>query len=143
MTKQNLNTADEQYSRSTTPVGVDRNAPIVCPEILGWAIAILAAAWTEWVFTSKSNLDSKYQTDPEYINDSAKRASAANVRLVVPYIRCSIMDTLARARQIGNSIETNYEPNQATDPANVELRKDCEDGQESKIYQLVTGSFLD
>jgi hypothetical protein len=36
MTKENLKTADEQYSRSTTPVGVDRNTPIVCPEILGW-----------------------------------------------------------------------------------------------------------
>jgi hypothetical protein len=42
VTKENLKTADAQYSRSTTPVGVDRNASIVCPEILGWAIAILA-----------------------------------------------------------------------------------------------------
>jgi hypothetical protein len=51
MTKENLKTADEGSPRSTIPVGVDRNARIICPEILGWAIAILAAAWTECVFT--------------------------------------------------------------------------------------------
>ena len=88
MTKEILKPADEQYSRSATPVGVPRNAPIVCAVNLGWAIANLAAAWT------KLNLDSKYQTDPEYINDRARQASAANVRLVVPYVRCSMMDTL-------------------------------------------------
>jgi len=54
MTKEILKPADEQYSRSATPVGVPRNAPIVCAVNLGWAIANLAAAWT------KLNLDSKY-----------------------------------------------------------------------------------
>jgi hypothetical protein len=36
------------------------------------------------------------------------------------------MDALERAIQIGNSKETNYEPDQAIDPANINLRKDCE-----------------
>jgi hypothetical protein len=57
---------------------VGRNTPIVCPQISGWVIATLAAACIEWVFTSKSNLDSKYQTDPEYINDRARKALAAS-----------------------------------------------------------------
>jgi hypothetical protein len=125
ITKENLKTAYEESPRSTTPVGVDTNAQIICPEILGWAIAILAAAWTEWVFTSKSNPGSKYQTDVEYINNRPRQAAAANVKLVVPYIRCSIEDTLDMAIQIGNCRDTNYEPDQAIDPANINLRKDC------------------
>ena len=81
---------------------------MISPEILGWAIAILSAAWTEWVFTAKSNSGSKYQTDAEYINNRPRQAAAENVRLLVPYIRCSIMDTLDRAIQIGINKETNY-----------------------------------
>jgi hypothetical protein len=126
MTKENLKTAAEESPRSTTLVGVDRNAGIICPEILAWAIAILAAAWTEWVFTAKSNPSSKYQTDPEYTNDKPRQAAATNAKLVVPYIRSSIMDALGRAIQIGNSKGTNYEPDQAIDSANIILRKDCE-----------------
>ncbi len=106
---------------------MDRNAGIICPEILAWAIAILAASWTEWVFTAKSNPSSEYQTDPEYTNDIPRQAVAAttNAKLVVPYICCSIVDALGQAIQIGNSKETNYEPDQAIDPANIDLRKDC------------------
>lgn len=126
MTKENLKTAAEESPRSTTPVGVDVNAQIICPEILGWAIALLAAAWTGWVFTSKSNPVSKYQTDTEYTNDRSRQTAATNVKLVVPYIRCSIIDTLDRAIHIGNCKETNFEPDQAIDSANIILRKDCE-----------------
>jgi hypothetical protein len=125
MTKEDLKAADEAFPRSTTPVVVDRNSGMISPEILGWAVAILSTAWTEWVFTSKSNPSSKYQTDPEYTNDRPRQASATNAKLVVPYIRCSIIDALGRAIQIGNSKETNYEPDQAIDPANIDLRKDC------------------
>lgn len=125
MTKEDLKTADEAFPRSTTPVGVDRNARIICPEILAWAIAILAAAWTEWVFTAKSNPSSRYQTDPEYTNERPRQAAATNVKLVVPYIRCSIIDALCRAIQMENCKETNYEPDQAIDPANINLRKVC------------------
>jgi len=126
MTKENLKTAAEESPRSTTPVGVDTSARIICPEILGWAIALLAAAWTEWVFTSKSNPVSKYQTDIAYTNDISRQAAAMNVKLVVPYIRCSIMDALDLAIHIGNCKETNFEPDQAIDSANIILRKDCE-----------------
>ncbi|MGA8084760.1 MAG: hypothetical protein WB988_23140, partial [Candidatus Nitrosopolaris sp.] len=125
MSKENLRTAVEGSPRSTTLVGVDRNAGIICPEILAWAIAILSTVWTEWVFTAKSNPSSEYQTDPEYTNDRPRRTAATNVKLVVPYIRCSIIDALGRANQIGNSKETNFEPDQAIDPANIDLRKDC------------------
>ena len=54
-----------------------------------------------------------------------RRAAAQNVRLVLPYIYCSIVDPMAKARQIGNCKETNYEPNPDIDPANLELRRDC------------------
>jgi hypothetical protein len=125
MTKENLETAYKESPLSTTPVAVNRNSRMISPEILGWAIAILSTAWTEWIFTAKSNPSSKYQTDPEYTNDRPRRTATTNVKLVVPYIRCSIIDTLGRAIQIGNCKETNYEPNQAIDPANIDLRKDC------------------
>ena len=125
MTKENLKTTVEASPRSTTPVAVDRNSRMISPEILGLAIAILSTAWTEWVFTAKSNPSSKYQTDPEYTNDRPRQAAATNVKLLVPYIRCSIIDALGRAIQIGNSKETNYEPDRAIDPANIDLRKDC------------------
>ncbi len=68
----------------------------------------------------RSNPSSKYQTDPEYTNDRPRQAAATNVQLVVPYIRCSIVDALG-----GNSKQTNYEPDQVIDPANIDLRKDC------------------
>jgi hypothetical protein len=125
MTKENLKTAYKESPLSTTPVAVNRNSRMISPEILGWAIAILSTAWTEWIFTSKSNPSSKYQTDREYTNDRPRQAAATNVKLVVPYIRCSILDALDRAIQIGNCKETNYEPDQAIDPANIDLRKDC------------------
>ncbi len=48
MTKEDLKTADEAFPRSTTPVAVDRDSGMISPEILGWAIAILSTAWTEW-----------------------------------------------------------------------------------------------
>jgi hypothetical protein len=71
MTKENLKTAYKESPLSTTPVAVNRNSRprMISPEILGWAIAILSTAWTEWIFTAKSNPSSKYQTDPEYTND--------------------------------------------------------------------------
>ncbi|MGA9151899.1 MAG: hypothetical protein WBZ36_15075 [Candidatus Nitrosopolaris sp.] len=37
MTKEDLKTADEAFSRSTTPVAVDRNLRMISPEILRWA----------------------------------------------------------------------------------------------------------
>ena len=74
------------------------------------------------IFASKSNPSSNYQTDPEYTNDRPRQAAATNVKLVVPYIRCSIIDALGRAVQIGNSKETNYEPDQAIDPANIDKK---------------------
>jgi hypothetical protein len=109
--RENLRRADSESTRSTTPVAVDRDVPMICPELLGWSIAILASAWTEWVFASKSKEDSKYQTDPAYRNDSARQAAIVNVRLVVPYVYCSIIDAIGKAREIGNCKETAYEPN--------------------------------
>ena len=122
MTKESLKTAVES-PRSTTLVGVDRNAGIIRNSSVVYCDT--SSAWTEWVFTSKSNPSSEYQTDPEYTNDRPRQAATTNAKLVVPYIRCSIIDALGRAIQIGNSKETNYEPDQAIDPANIDLRKDC------------------
>jgi hypothetical protein len=123
--RENLRTADEESSRSTTPVAVDRNTHQISPEILGWSIAILASAWTEWVFTSKSNEYSKYQTDPAYKNDKERQAAVVNVKLALPYVHCSITDAIGKARKIGICNETNYEPNPKIDPAYIRLRKEC------------------
>src|SRR2546426_9342744 len=58
-----LKLADKQNSNSTTPVGIDKEAYQICPEILAWSISLLSTAWTP----SKVNNPS-YQTDPEYRN---------------------------------------------------------------------------
>jgi hypothetical protein len=89
------------------------------------SIAILASAWTEWVFTSKSNEDSKYQTDPAYKNNKTRQAAVVNVKLALPYVHCSIADARGKAREIGNCEETNYEPNPKIDPAYISLGKEC------------------
>jgi hypothetical protein len=125
MSRENLRKVDEESSRSTTPVAVDRNTHQISPEILGWSIAILASAWTEWVFASKSNEYSKYQTDPAYKNDKDRQAADVNVKLALPYVNCSIMDAIGKAREIGSCNQTNYEPNPKIDPAYISLRKAC------------------
>jgi hypothetical protein len=121
---ENLETADEQFPRSTTPLVVDRTSFQISPEILGWSIAILASAWSEWVFTSKSNPNSIYQMDPAYKSDTARQAARINVRLAFPYIKNSITDAIDKAQEIGNSKETDYDPKPDLNPANIRLRKD-------------------
>lgn len=79
-----------------------------------WAVAILASAWTEWVFTAKSN-DKKYQQDPK------KREAAINVKIALPYIRNSITDAMSKASEIGSRTESNYRPENTT--ARMELTK--------------------
>jgi hypothetical protein len=93
---ENLKTVDEPFPRSTTPLIVEKNTRTVYLEILGWATAILASAWSEWIFTSKSNPNSKYQTDPAYQTDKSRQAACVNVRLALPYIKNSIIDAIYR-----------------------------------------------
>jgi hypothetical protein len=119
-----LKPIDEQFPKSTTPLIVDKNKLIINPEILGWSIAILASVWCEWVFTSKANPNSKYQTDPAYESDMSRRAARVNVGLALPYIKNSIIDAIDKAREIGNCKETDYAPIPDIDPANIKLRKD-------------------
>jgi len=69
LSKESLRPVDDRFPKSTTPLIGDRNRREIYPELLGWSIAILASAWTEWIFTSKSNEGSRYQNDPEYKNN--------------------------------------------------------------------------
>jgi hypothetical protein len=111
MSRENLRTVYEESSLSTPPVAVDRNIHQICPEVLGWSIAILASAWTQWVFTSKSNEYSKYQTDPAFKNDKDRQAAIVNVKLALPYVHLSIKDAMDKAREIGICEKANYVPN--------------------------------
>jgi hypothetical protein len=121
-----LKLADKQNSNSTTPVGVDKEAYQICPEILAWSISLLSTAWTQWVFASKVT-NPNYQTDPEYRNDPCRQAAIVNVKIVVPYIRNSVLDAMDQGNRIGLCKETNYEPSPAKEPAIIKLRKeeDC------------------
>jgi hypothetical protein len=125
MSKERLSKADESHARSTTPLVVDREQHIVSPEILGWSIAILASAWSQWVFTSKSNEQSAYQTDPAFKDDESRLAARTNVRLALPYVRCSILEAMDKSIQIGNSSDTNFEPKPEIEPLHLDFRKDC------------------
>jgi hypothetical protein len=125
MSKERLSKADSNHARSTTPLSVDREVPLVSPEILGWSIAILASAWSQWVFTSRSNEQSAYQTDPVFKEDASRLAARTNVRLALPYIRCSILDAIDKATNIGNSNNTNFEPKPEVEPYYLDLRKNC------------------
>jgi hypothetical protein len=120
-----LRRVNNESPRSTPPVAVDRDIPMISPELLGWSIAILASAWRELVFASKSEENSKYQTDPNYKNYPDRQAAIVNVKLAVPYVQCTIIDAIYNARQIGNCRKTNYEPNPEADPAYISLRKEC------------------
>jgi hypothetical protein len=120
--KESLILADDNNPSSVTPIGIDKDAHIICPEILSWSMAVLASAWTEWVFTSKTS-NPNYQNDPIYSNDPARQAAIVNVRLLLPYIRNSILDAIDKAHEIGLSKETNYEPDPVKDPAKFELRE--------------------
>lgn len=101
----------------------NKNTKTFSKEILAWSIAILAAPWAEWVFTSKSNDDSFYQTDPTYSENPERIAAKSNVKLASPYIFNSIIDAMIKAKEIGSSKETNYEPDPKKDPAYIDLRK--------------------
>ncbi|HYZ58816.1 MAG TPA: hypothetical protein VE544_04090, partial [Nitrososphaeraceae archaeon] len=116
----------ENHARSTTPLAVDRKQHIVSPEILGWSIAILASAWSQWVFTSKSNEQSAYQVDPAYKDNKSRLAARTNVQLALPYVRCSILDAIDKAIHIGNSNNTNFDPRLDIEPHYLDLRKNCD-----------------
>ena len=122
------NSHELENSRSATPLVVDRKQHIVSPEILGWSIATLASAWSQWVFTSKSNEQSAYQTDQAFDDDEGRLAARKNVKLALPYVHSSIISALNRGMHIGNSSITNFEPKPEIEPQFLELDKDFKSG---------------
>jgi hypothetical protein len=120
--KESLKVADKEFPQSTTPLVADPITNRYSKEIIAWSIAILTSSWTQWVFSSKSNDDSIYQTDPQYNQDPPRQAAKTNVKIALPYIRNSILDALDKAREIGTSRETDYRPDPTKNPANIELR---------------------
>ena len=128
MSKEKLSKANNNDIKSTDPLMVNRDKQVISPEILGWSIVILATAWTQWLFTSKSNDQSMYQTDPKFDGDKGRQAPRINVKLALPYIRCSILDILDKGMYIGNSKNTDFEPNPKIEPLYLEFRTDCSQG---------------
>jgi hypothetical protein len=55
--EESLKRADQKFQQSTTPLVADPTTKIYSKEIIAWSVAILTSAWTEWVFSSKSNDD--------------------------------------------------------------------------------------
>lgn len=125
MSKEKLSKANNNDIKSTTPLMVNRDKHVISPEILGWSIAILATAWTQRLFASKSNDQSMYQTDPKFNDDKGRQAARINVKLALPYIRCSILDILDKGMYIGNCKNTNFEPKPEIEPLYLEFRTDC------------------
>ena len=64
--KEELKVAYDHLPDSTTILLADNKTKNYSKELLVWSIAILAASWAEWIFASKSNDDSIYQTDSTY-----------------------------------------------------------------------------
>jgi hypothetical protein len=121
---ENLSKADVEDQHSTVPIGVDPNTMQYSKEIATWAIAILSSAWALWVFTSKSQEASYYQTDSSENEGPDRIASRVNVKIILPYIRHSIIDTLDMATRIGLSDKTDYYPKPRVEPMNIQLRKE-------------------
>jgi len=101
--KELLEVADKKFQQSTTPLVADPLTGQYSKEIIAWSVAILTSAWTEWVFSSKSNDDAFYQTDPIYNERPDRQTAKVNVRIALPYIRNSILDVLNKAREIGTN----------------------------------------
>jgi hypothetical protein len=120
--KESLEVADKKFPQSTTPLVADPITGQYSKEIIAWSVAILTSAWTEWVFSSKSNDNAMYQIDPKYNEDPARQAAKINVKIALPYIRNSILDALNKAREIGTYKEADYNPDPIKNPANIQLR---------------------
>lgn len=116
--------ADAKFPQSTVPLIADPITKKYSKEIVAWAVAILTSAWTQWVFTSKSNKDSSYQTDSEFSENPERIASRINIEIALPYIPNSILDALEIASEIGLSRRTEYRPRPTMNPMNMILRKD-------------------
>jgi hypothetical protein len=121
--KEPLEVADKEFQQSTTPLVADPLTGQYSKEIIAWSVAILTSSWTEWVFSSKSNDDAFYQTDPVHSKQHDRQAAKINVKIALPYVRNSILDGLTKAREIGTNKETDYNPDPIKNPSNIQLRK--------------------
>ena len=68
------------------------------------------------------------QTDPAFKDDKSRLAARTNVRLALPYVRCSILDAMNKAIHIGSSSKTNFEPKPGIELLYLNFRKDCNSG---------------
>lgn len=121
--KEDLKVAYSDLPDSTTILLADPKTMNYSKELIAWSIAILAASWAEWVFTSKSNDDSLYQTDPAYQDNPERKAAKVNVKITLPYVFNSIIDVMTKAKEIESYKKTNYEPDPDTYPSYIDLRK--------------------
>jgi hypothetical protein len=115
--REKLSVKDNQFP--ILEVSTDNKA--ASTEILVWAMAILSSAWTQWCFIAKNN-------NPNYRNDPSHPEASENVKIVHPYVKTSIIDSIEIGKEIGcrntGNVNTAYRPESG--PAYIELRKeDC------------------
>lgn len=70
-------------------------------EALMWAISILTSAWTNWIFSSKSN-DAQYRSDKPEVTINAQK--------ILPYIEGVILNAMKAGREIGSNPLNKYRP---------------------------------
>jgi len=93
-----------ETSRKETLVTVNGQVPLLenySLECQMWALSIIASAWSQWIFTAKSN-------DPVY--GRQKKEAASNARIVSPYVRKTVMLAMDAGAEIGSSSKNNYRP---------------------------------
>jgi hypothetical protein len=97
--KENLQTVDNQPPHLIVKPPTDREPGVISPEILTWSIAILASAWTQWIFTAKL-------FNPVNQEDKDKKEAAINIKLAQPYVLNSIKDAMKIGEEIGKCKQT-------------------------------------
>jgi hypothetical protein len=114
--RENLQTVDDQPPHLIVKPPTGNKPGTISAEILTWSIAILASAWTQWIFTAKSH-------NPINQEDKDKKEAAINIKLALPYVMNSIQDSMKIGEEIGKNMETSYRPSPDRFPVFLYLRK--------------------
>jgi len=93
-----------EISRKETLAMVNGKAPLLESDSLEcqmWALSVLASAWSQWVFTAKSNT-------PRY--RAERRKAASNAQIASLYVSKTITLAMEASAEIGSTAENNYRP---------------------------------
>ena len=115
--KENLQVVENQTPPLIVTPPTNKGPGVISAEILMWSIAILASAWTNWIFTAKS-------FNPINQDDKDKKEAAININLARPYVMNSIRDAMQIGEEIGKCKQASYRPSPDIFPKFLSLRKD-------------------